>query len=242
MGDYFRPFSIKYYLIILLFSSLNSIAQTEYTKFDLIGKGGIPLVGKTHRLQEETKTAFLKMQKDALKEGVSIQIVSAYRSFNAQKNIWNRKYRKFISEGYSPEKAIAKIIEYSTLPGTSRHHWGTDFDIVDRSKPFPKRVLTVENYSEENVYSKLKNWMNENSEKYGFYLVYTNDVDRKGFKYEPWHYSYKPLSKKCLYKFLEINLVEFFESIELSGSEYITQEFLIKYFQENILDINPVLK
>ena len=36
-----------------------------------------------------------------------------------------------------PTQAINEIIRFSTIPGTSRHHWGTEIDIID------------ENYSDE---------------------------------------------------------------------------------------------
>ena len=34
-----------------------------------------------------------------------------------------------------PKKAISEIIRFSTVPGTSRHHWGTDIDIIDGNFP-----------------------------------------------------------------------------------------------------------
>lgn len=213
-----------------------------YSELALTGRGDLKLVSEECKLQEEVQEAFDKMQKDALKEGISLRIVSEYRSFDRQASIWNRKYHKYIAQGFSPKEAITKIIEYSTLPGTSRHHWGTDIDVIDGSVAIPKSVLTHANYEGNGVYAKLKKWMDKNSEKYGFYLVYTDDPNRKGFKYEPWHYSYKPLADELLKEFSSISLVDLFKNVELNGIDHISEAFLEQYTQENILDINPILK
>ena len=50
--------------------------------------------------------------------------------------------------GLSPEENIQKIIEYSTLPGTSRHHWGTEIDIIDGTIQSQGDVLLAEKFHE----------------------------------------------------------------------------------------------
>ena len=214
------------------------LSQQQYSTNALTGRGELALVGNSFKLQKEAFDAFKNMKKAALKEGITIKIVSGYRSFNRQKSIWNRKYNKYTSQGLSPDAALQKIIEYSTIPGSSRHHWGTDFDIIDASVKMPEDLLIESNFDKNGVYFNLKNWMDLNAESYGFYLVYTNAINRKGFKYEPWHYTYKPLSKKMLLEFKEIDLVAFYKNLTLNGSQYLTKEFLEKYFSENVLDIN----
>jgi len=227
--------------IVLLFNfEVNS--QINYSVKALTGQGNLTFVGKENKLQNEVYTAFQKMQKAALKDGISIEIVSAYRSFKRQNNIWNRKYKANTLNGMSPENAIDKIVEYSTLPGTSRHHWGTDIDIIDGSKKQPKDVLNTANYEKGGVYSNLKKWMNKNASKFGFHLVYTKKNTRKGFKYEPWHYSYKKISKPMLKQFLTIDFSSFINSNNLAGYKSITPYFVEKYTKEHILDINPKLK
>ena len=64
-------------------------------------------------------------------------------------------------------------------------------------------VLLTEKY-ENGIFTKLKRWMDVNSERFGFYLTYVNDKNRKGFEYEPWHYSYKPVSVELLNIFILI--------------------------------------
>ena len=83
--------------------------------------------------------------------------------------------------------------------------------------------------------------MDKNANSFGFYLVYTNDSNRRGFKYEPWHYSYKPLSQNYLTNYKKINIKEMLQKEELLGIDYFSEAFLNRYRNENILDINPEL-
>ncbi|MBT4297249.1 MAG: M15 family metallopeptidase, partial [Flavobacteriaceae bacterium] len=155
------------------------------------------LVGDSLKLESQTFFAFKKMKEAAKKDGIILKIVSAHRSFERQNFIWNKKYNKFTNEySLNPMDAINEIIRFSTIPGTSRHHWGTDIDIIDGKYPDENNVLMSEKYEKGGVFYDLKKWLSNNSEKFGFFLTYNNDPKRKGFEYEPWHYSYKPSSKK----------------------------------------------
>ena len=85
--------------------------------------------------------------------------------------------------------------------------------------------------------------MKKNSKKYGFYLVYDNSPKRKGFKFEPWHYSYKPLSMVFLKRFIEGNLLfKITQDSSLLGRQFIDNSFLESYLKDNLLDININLK
>jgi LAS superfamily LD-carboxypeptidase LdcB len=233
----------KFILVVLIvLLNFNTKAQVKYSIEALTGKGDLVLVGDEYKLQKQVFEAFNSMQQAALKDGIYIQIVSAYRSFERQNNIWNKKYKLNISEGLPPKAAINKIIEYSTLPGTSRHHWGTDIDIIDGSKKQPKDVLSTKHFDKNGIYADLKKWMDENAQKFGFYLVYTNYKGRKGFKYEPWHYSYKKTAVSMLAQFRTINFSSFINETNLEGYKFIAENFITKYINEQVLDINPKLK
>lgn len=208
---------------------------------ELIGKDNPSLYGDGFQIRKEAYHAFITMQNAALKENISLQVVSSYRNFAHQNRIWERKYKSFTKRGLSPEKAIQKIIEYSTIPGTSRHHWGTDMDIIDSNVTQPKNVLGPSHFEGKGCYVNFKKWMDKNSEDYGFYLVYTNHPGRKGFKYEPWHYSYRSLSCDYLRDYSKLKLKDILRQESLLGHEFLTDSFLDKYTSENILDINPDL-
>ena len=228
--------------VLLPLISFNTL-QGKFTRNQLIGKGNPDIIGDsyTSKMHKDAKNAFLKMKKEAAKEGINIEVVSAYRSFQRQKEIFERKYKRYTKQGLSPEQAINKIIEYSTIPGTSRHHWGTDIDIIDANATRPKNVLVAENFYGDGPYCKLKEWLDLHSEEYGFYEVYTNNPNRKGFKYEPWHFSYAPVSKPMLQEYKKLNLKGILEEERVLGNEYFSEEFIQKYRNQNILDINPEL-
>ena len=77
-------------------------------------------------------------------------------------------------------------MRYSSMPGTSRHHWGTELD-VNSCK------LAYWNSSEG---KRTYQWLCNNAHKFGFYQPYTADAGRTGYAEEKWHWSYKSMSEK----------------------------------------------
>lgn len=235
-----RDFSKSVALSAIGFQFLQFKSAGQYTVDELMGRADIQLIGVAN-LRKEASEAFDEMNAAAQKAGLAFKPVSSFRSYLRQEQIWSGKYTRFTSQGLSPIQAIEKIIEYSTIPGTSRHHWGTDIDIVQADKPEQEDSLLARHFEPGGLYRDLKIWMDENKEKYGFYEVYTNNPARRGFKYEPWHLSYKPLSYQMLKEYKEIDLKSFLQKIKLAGSEHFTDEFIERYRSQNVLDINPNL-
>ena len=219
-----------------------SQSEVEYSIEELMGKADIELFGEGINLREEAHKAYVEMKKAAYSDGFNIKMISSYRDFYRQEGIWERKYLRFTEEdGMEPLDAIDKIIEYSTIPGTSRHHWGTDIDIIDGYPKVEGGVLVPEKFEAGGPFEAFKKWLDENSERFEFYLVYTNEPKRRGFKYEPWHYSYAPISIPMLTAFRKKNILKLLQNEEFIGSEHFTAGFLKSYIRDNILDINPEL-
>lgn len=216
-------------------------AQDSISYEELIGKGSPKLFGTGYNVRETVHSAFIEMSKEALKSDIKLKTVSSYRNFAHQNRIWERKYKQNTNKGLSPLNSIKKIIEYSTIPGTSRHHWATDMDIIDGNAVQPNNVLNPNHFEGTGCFSKFKTWMDSNANTFGFYLVYTNDTNRKGFKYEPWHYSYKPLSKIYLNAYQKLDLTDIIKSEQLMGCDHFSEEFINNYLNQNVLDINPEL-
>jgi LAS superfamily LD-carboxypeptidase LdcB len=146
-------------------------------------------------MRKDVFAAYKKMYDQAKKEGIHLVIRSATRNFSAQKKIWEDKWfgRRILDDGVNAfteikdEKQRAlKILEYSSMPGTSRHHWGTDIDL---------NAFTNE-YFEKGEGLKVYNWLQEKAGLFGFCQTYTPfDVKRPvGYQCEKWHWSYTPLS------------------------------------------------
>ncbi len=218
-----------------------SLSQ-EYSTEELMGKADIELFGEGVKLRKEAHESYLEMKKAAFTAGHDIKMVSSFRDFYHQQRIWERKYINYTEDlGLEPMAAIEKIIEYSTIPGTSRHHWGTDIDIVDGYQKVTGGVLDPNKFEPGGPYEAFKHWLDENSEKYGFVLVYTKNPRRRGFKYEPWHFSYAPISIPMLKAYRRLNVMKLLQQEDILGMDHFTTGFIRTYVQDNVLDINPKL-
>lgn len=204
----------------------------------VLGKTSPPLVGS---MQEEVYEAYERMRQAAAKEGIDIKVVSAHRSYHRQREIWNAKYKTLTLQGLPAKDAIQEIITYSTLPGTSRHHWGTDIDIIDNANPQSGDVLLAEKFYGDGPSSALRSWMNRNAADYGFLEVYTDHPNRKGFAHEPWHYTYHSLSKAYLEVLTNQVISEIAKDEQLLGRKFLDADFFKSYTSEHLLDINPIL-
>ena len=209
---------------------------------ELLGKANPEFYNEKIPMIKEAGEAFVNMQKEAIKEGIKIEIVSGFRSYNRQKQIWNRKFRINKMNGLSPQQNLLKIIEYSTLPGTSRHHWGTDIDIIDGNKTVSGDLLLEGNFHGDGPYVKLRKWMDINAKRFGFYRPYNNNPKRKGFEYEPWHYSYAPIAIPMLKAYIKLKLRDQIIQKDLEGYQYLNNNFIVKYKKEHILGISNNLK
>ena len=146
-------------------------------------------------LRKEAYQAFVKMYDAARKDGVKLVIRSATRNFNYQKSIWERKWRKQ-SNGKQKKSRSAvdkarNILKLSSMPSTSRHHWGTEVDLN----------AFTNSWFEHDQGLKLFRWMNSNAAKYGFHRPYTKKDSKRptGYNEEKWHWSYTPLSIPMLH-------------------------------------------
>jgi LAS superfamily LD-carboxypeptidase LdcB len=91
-------------------------------------------------------------------------------------------------------------MRYSALPGTSRHHWGTDLDIYDAAALGERQAvqLVPEEVAPGGVFDPLHCWLDERmaaGRSHGFFRPY--GVDRGGVAPERWHLSYAPLALEC---------------------------------------------
>lgn len=147
-------------------------------------------------LRKDAYAAFIKMYEAAKKEGIQLQIISATRPFAHQKRIWETKWngsKKVDGQDISktiknPVDRALKILEYSSMPGTSRHHWGTDVDL---------NALTND-YFEKGKGLKEYEWLDKHASQFGFCQPYSEKgYDRpEGYNEEKWHWSYLPFAKK----------------------------------------------
>lgn len=149
-------------------------------------------------LRRETVEAFGRMHAAALRDGVKLVIISATRNFDYQRGIWEAKWngdrlvegRNLARTVPDPDERALAILRYSSMPGTSRHHWGTDMDLN-----------SLENsYFASGNGLKIYEWLKAHAGEYGFVQPYTAYGDGRtcGYLEEKWHWSYYPLSSRML--------------------------------------------
>lgn len=128
----------------------------------------------TYCIQEETYQAFVRMVKDAKKDGMDIRIYSGYRSYSTQ----DRLFKNW--QARNPEGA-----EYPAVaePGHSEHQLGTTVDLKSGSSEF--------GYSNPFGETLEYQWMREHAHEYGFVQSYPEGKsDITGYIPEPWHWRY----------------------------------------------------
>lgn len=140
-------------------------------------------------LRKEAYAAFCDMYAAAQADGVVLKVLSAMRNFDYQKGIWERKWKLPKYMGWKDLDKVRDIMTYSAMPGTSRHHWGTDID-----------MCALENeWFESGKGLKAYKWLQANAGTFGFVQTYTSkNKGRTGYAEEKWHWSFLPLSKGYL--------------------------------------------
>jgi LAS superfamily LD-carboxypeptidase LdcB len=161
------------------------------------------------QLRAAVAVAFSGMKAAAAQDGIILTIASSYRSFAQQEQIWlkklrgerpvlNRLQQQVDLHALTPAAQISAILVYSALPGTSRHHWGTDLDVFDAAAlPEGYRLqLIPEEYQAGGPCAHLNDWLAQHAEKFGFFRPY--QCDNGGVAMEPWHLSYAPVAAELL--------------------------------------------
>lgn len=147
---------------------------TLVNKYNYISKDYIPsnLINVNNLyINKEAYEAFLNMKNNMKEENLNIRIISAYRSFDYQEELYGN---------YLKKEKQSIVDTYSARAGYSEHHTGLAIDVDNTKLDFNKFYLTKEFI-----------WMNDNSYKYGFILRYPKDKEKiTGYKYEPWHFRY----------------------------------------------------
>lgn len=177
---------------------------------------------------------FLSLQKEAQKAGFDLKIASSFRDYDRQLVIWNEKAqgkREILDhEGKSPldynklskEELLWSILRWSSVPGASRHHWGTEIDIFDQNalinSPNGEKLRLVPSEVEgSGPMAALHIFLDElidSKRAFGFFRPY--EQDRGGVALEKWHLSYTPQS----YLYDESYSYDFFlQHIEQSDME-----------------------
>ena len=129
--------------------------------------------GREHQLIVKAAKAWSQMKSKAHADGISLIIVSAFRSFDRQVEI--------VEHSIQQGEDIETIFKISAPPGYSEHHSGRAIDIG---------TMGCEPLSEAFCETNAFNWLMSNASNFGFRLSYP-ESNQYGFKYEPWHWFFE---------------------------------------------------
>lgn len=180
-------------------------------------------------MHNQAYSAFKEMWAAAKKDGIALKILSGARNYESQKGIWERKWQS--REAKDDLSKAKNILEYSSMPMSSRHHWGTDIDLNSLDNDYFSSGKGKKEYE----------WLVKNAPKFKFCQVYTeNENDklcgpeeskrkREGYRLEKWHWSYMPVSSKLFEnynKLVENESIKGFKGSELAGKLKIKEHFV----------------
>ncbi len=152
-----------------------------------------PDYGYAYEIRKDVYEAFKEMYKAAKKDNISLFIVSPYRSYNKQRNIYN---------SYVQSDGVNKADTYSARPGFSEHQTGLAMDLA------PNVYMDLDTFVDSPSYS----WMIDNAYKFGFILRYPKDKEYiTGYMYEPWHYRYVGIEAATIIKNENLTFEEYYE-------------------------------
>ncbi|MBR2578020.1 MAG: M15 family metallopeptidase [Erysipelotrichaceae bacterium] len=153
-----------YYVLVNKYYKLDA----DYAPDDLVN---VEVGYGRGQMRREAYEAYKKMQEAAAADGIYFYIISPYRSYETQYNLYNR---------YLANDPQAVVDTYSARPGNSEHQLGLAADILSAGYDFGNFYL-----------APAARWLEDNAYKYGFIFRYPQSkIDITGYKYEPWHYRY----------------------------------------------------
>ncbi len=189
-----------------------TILPTDLTIGELTGKTSTHidfdrLATPVHR---QIVAPFRALQRDARAAGFDLQPVSGFRDYSRQLAIWNGKaagQRPVLNDSGEPlniadcsdAELVRAILRWSALPGASRHHWGTEVDVIDAGTidAAYQVQLTPEEVADDGVFGPMHRWLDEviaRGDSHGFVRPYA--LDQGGIAPERWHLSYAPLAAR----------------------------------------------
>lgn len=199
-------------------------------------------------LHPRTAEALLSMRAEARAAGIDLYVASAYRDFNRQLAIWSGKFngrRPLLDPSGVPidheklhESAlIDAILIWSALPGASRHHWGSDFDVMDAAalQPGERAQMVGPEYAAGGRFERLNGWLDSNMGRFEFFRPYA--TWQGGVRPEPWHLSYAPVAVPALQVLSVEVLREAIEESDLPGKRAVLAR-LPELYQRYVLTVD----
>ncbi|EKO3931498.1 M15 family metallopeptidase [Vibrio fluvialis] len=189
---------------------------------------------KAFLVHSQVSADLLALKQAADEAGFVFNIASGFRPFERQLAIWNRKMsgdtaildinsQPLDTSLWSEADKVHAILRWSALPGGSRHHWGTDFDVFDRSALPPGEALQLEPWEYLEAHQRpFYQWLKTNLARFGFFFPYREKGS--GVAFEPWHISHRIVSEQCLQALTLPVLAQQLASAPILGKQCVQQD------------------
>ena len=159
------------------------------------------LCGYRNRIDKDVYIFAKEMLEAAWKDNVELYILSPYRSYSAQSELFQNKVKTFMNGSITREEAEIKASSVVAGPGTSEHHTGLAFDFNSVEIDFEETEMFA--------------WLKEHGEEYGFIMRYAEDKqDLTGVIYEPWHWRFEGIKHAKEINRLGMCLEEYIEYLK----------------------------
>ncbi|HNW85577.1 MAG TPA: peptidoglycan-binding protein [Candidatus Limiplasma sp.] len=145
---------------------------------DVLPSSLVYVKGSEIQGDKEAVAALQEMFEAAKNDGITgWQVSAGYRSFQYQKELFNKQVAAYEAQGKSEKDAISATRQTVADPGTSEHHTGLAFDITVADTIFKGTKQQV--------------WLHKNCWDFGFIVRYQEGKEAiTGFVAEVWHIRY----------------------------------------------------
>ncbi len=152
------------------------VSLGNYAPKDLVSFQGV-------RVAKRIVPDLTRLLQDARKAGLTLKVVSGYRSYEKQKQVvqsWIAKEHKK-NPRLTREQAQKRVDTYSARPGHSEHQLGTTVDILSAENGYQ--------FSDDKKWKYVR-WLEANAHRYNFKISYPEGSTE--YQYEPWHLRWYP--------------------------------------------------
>lgn len=205
--------------------------------------GLIPLQPENFMIRDLVEAPLNHLRAAAHQAGFELRVESAYRSFDRQLSIWNRKAHGELplldAEGNRIEFPITDeeelaytILNWSALPGASRHHFGTEIDVVDAASIPADCEVQLTSRECEGMFAPFHKWLDhqiQTENSFGFDRIFL--PGRGKIRPERWHLSHLASARELQKKFAPEGLRDIYRHTDIA-----CKNFLLAHFDALIRD------
>jgi zinc D-Ala-D-Ala carboxypeptidase len=142
-----------------------------YAEAEELVSVGMDIYGRNRQLTPHAAGRWMQLREAAHQDDITLLLVSAFRSLEYQRQIFERKIRA--------GESLDSILKVNAPPGYSEHHTGRAVDLTTPTcPPLTEEFETTAAFA----------WLDQHAHRFGFAMTYPRE-NRFGIAYEPWHWA-----------------------------------------------------